>query len=123
MEDRGGVATALAASVYADPALIPASPWLEGRNPPPALPSVALGADAATGARTVTWQPAVGDAPWLWVVQTRARTIWTTRILRAALTAFPVPPSSDTVAVSAVDRCGVIGPCAVTVVFRLPPAR
>ena len=123
MEDRGGVATALAAGVYADPALIPASPWLEGRSAPPAPPTVALGSDAATGARTVTWRPAAGDAPWLWVVQTRAGTVWTTRLLPTAQTAFPLPPSSDAVALSAVDRCGVAGPCAVTVVLRLPPTR
>jgi len=120
LEDRGGVASALAAGVYSDPALIPASPWLEGRNAPPVRPSVAVGADAATGARTITWQAAAGDAPWLWVVQTRAGTVWTTRILPAAQTAFALPASSDAVAVSPVDRCGVAGPCAVRVVFPLP---
>ena len=115
MEDQGGVASALAAGVYADPALIPASPWLEGQRAPPAMPSVAVRADSATGARTITWQPAAGDAPWLWVVQTRAGTVWTTRILPAAQTTFPFPASSDAVAVSTVDRCGVASPCAVTV--------
>jgi uncharacterized lipoprotein YddW (UPF0748 family) len=115
LEDRGGIASALAGGVYADPALVPASPWLEDGHAPPAMPSMAVGTDPVRGTRILTWQAAGGDAPWLWVVQTRSGGTWTTQILPAARTTLVLrlSPVPDAVAVSAVDRCGIQGPCAV----------
>lgn len=118
--NSGGLADTLTGDVYAQLALVPASPWLDG--PPPAPPAVAVGADPVTGARTLTWRSGNATPVWLWVVQTHAGSVWTTRILpgdRAALSLPASTPASDAVAVCAVDRCGIQSAPAL---LRLAPA-
>ena len=87
--------------LYAEPALIPASTWLD--KSAPAKPVV-----QKRGAEIV-WN-AGGEEPaaW-WVLQHRSGDRWTTEILPAGVTARPYTgpiAAADKVVVSAVDRCG-----------------
>jgi hypothetical protein len=44
MQDRDGLATALRSGAYAEPALVPATPWLDERVPAaPTLPTARSG--------------------------------------------------------------------------------
>jgi uncharacterized lipoprotein YddW (UPF0748 family) len=108
-QNRGGVADALAKGVYARPALVPASPWLDAA--PPAKPVLEAAPDPATGGRRLSWKPGDAEKPWLWVLQVRRGGSWATEILPAHRTSLVVngPGAStpaDFAAVSAVDRCG-----------------
>lgn len=110
-EDRGGIATALAADLYADPALVPASPWLD-KGPPPAAPTVAIKTDPMSSIKMLTWTAGSGNPPWLWVVQSMHGDSWTTQIFPSSqgmIMLSGIAPQPDAVAVSAVDRCGVQG--------------
>jgi len=93
---------------YAQPALIPASPWLDAV--PPAQPN--LQATPHDGGLRVTWQPGysptgLGKPAFHWVVQARSFGVWQTEILPGTQTTWNFyGPSPDAVAVRAVDRLG-----------------
>ncbi len=132
--DAKGVGSVLASGVYAEPALVPASPWLKSgggagaASPPLPKPLVTLAATPPagepTGAVTVSWRlPAsasgiAAPAPWLWVVQVKGAGVentaatWTTRIVPGSQGAQPLPATAMPTAVSvfAVDRVGNAGP-------------
>ncbi|MBV9879483.1 MAG: family 10 glycosylhydrolase, partial [Gemmatirosa sp.] len=106
----GGVGDSLAAGAYAEPALVPASPWLPGTAP--RAPHVTL-SRGASGAQVVAeMSPARGQrAPRLWVVRARYGATWTTDILPGSVGSYVVrPPATrgapDEVRVSAVDLAG-----------------
>jgi uncharacterized lipoprotein YddW (UPF0748 family) len=109
----GGV---LAAEVYGEPALVPASPWLGGERP--GTPEVAierLGARAA-----VSMRPATDEAVWLWAVRARYGAEWTQEVVPGWQQTHPLQlgPNGrlpDEVAVSAVGRTSLEGP-----VVRVP---
>jgi uncharacterized lipoprotein YddW (UPF0748 family) len=95
----------LAAAVgrtYAQPALVPATPWLGGRAP--AAPKVA----AADG--RLTWK-AAGNRPWLWVVRLRTGMTWTTDVLPGVANSVAVAGAQEA-RVSGVDRLGHEGAAA-----------
>lgn len=100
-------------SVYAVPALVPASPWLSKERP--GKPRLTLDKAPDTGESQLSWTSAGGAPTWLWLVQTRRGTQWQTAIYPAQLTAKPVrellaEAGTATVAITAVDRCGNTGP-------------
>ena len=104
MHNSGGVADALA-GVYAEPALVPASPWLD--DTPPAKPTV------TRDGNEIRITPA-GEPVRLFVVRTRTGDKWGT-LLRAADGEKAVMmklPAADEVRVSAIDRAGNEGPAA-----------
>ncbi|MEP7002647.1 MAG: family 10 glycosylhydrolase, partial [bacterium] len=68
-KSNGAVATSLSA-LYATPALVPASPWLDSTPPPTPLVGVS--------GRTVQMTPASGEVPRWWVVRWRTSTGWST---------------------------------------------
>ena len=116
MTNRGGLANALAKQTYSQPALVPASPWLDGKppGPPKALATRSRGSDELR----VAWSAAGTESVWLWVVQSRLNGNWTTEILPAKTSERIWRPNSakrlpDRVSVSAVDRCGNAGPAAL----------
>lgn len=113
LRNHAGLADLLAKGVYAQPALVPASPWLD--NKPPGKPKVARKEDAGTQAVTVTWKLADGKAPWLWVLQVYAGGQWRTHILPGIKNSQTLQEADkiERVAVSAVDRCGNQGPVAI----------
>jgi uncharacterized lipoprotein YddW (UPF0748 family) len=87
---------------FAQPALIPASPWLDSKRPN--KPRLLVVENNRFHLR-VRWETTGGEPAWLWVLQFRINGIWTTEILPANQTErtfFDSKP--DIVAVSAVDR-------------------
>lgn len=91
---------------YAEPALVPASPWLDSTPPPTAKLTVT--ADVR-GTLQAAWTPAPGEAIWLWLLQTRTGGIWRTEILPASITTRTLA-AADIISVTAVDRCGNTSP-------------
>jgi len=94
---------ALDRNVYKEPALIPASPWLDATSPPPPKLSV----DVWGQSTHAQWQSGVGKSATWWVWQTRANGVWTTQIFPAARTdAYLENASPNAVAIRSVDRVG-----------------
>ncbi|MDB6019179.1 MAG: hypothetical protein JWR19_3668 [Pedosphaera sp.] len=103
LEDRGGLASALANGIYAKPALVPPSPWLEKQSP--AKPLLLL-----ENGRKAKWETAGLDKVSAWVLQTRVDNQWQTRILPGGTRSLSLTDSPDIVAITAIDRCGVASP-------------
>jgi uncharacterized lipoprotein YddW (UPF0748 family) len=110
MENRDGLADSLLAGAYAEPALVPASPWLD--SIPPARPVAAIVRDTVAGGWRVSLRGGgtSGLAPWRWVVRARFGDAWRTTVLPGAerthaLTWDEATPP-DAVVVTAVDRVG-----------------
>jgi hypothetical protein len=109
LENRDSIATQLAGGVYAEPALVPRTPWLD--SVPPRRPIVAASVDSATGGLTLRLLPSGKEEIWRWIVRSRVAGAWTTRLLPGwqrlhALTFDGSTPVPDAVLVSAVDRSG-----------------
>jgi uncharacterized lipoprotein YddW (UPF0748 family) len=88
---------------YPQPALVPASPWLDSLSPD--KPKLTIG-ESRAGLR-FEWATSGGEPAWLWVLQFRTNEVWTMEILpanQATRTFFGSQP--DVIAVSAVDRVG-----------------
>ncbi|HYC36262.1 MAG TPA: family 10 glycosylhydrolase [Usitatibacter sp.] len=105
-QNRAGIADALAAE-YAQPALVPASPWIDAS--PPAAPDVAV--NVMPGGRVEIEAGARGDKPVAsWAVWTRAGNEWRFTSFprgQARMMLRPVGAAAiDRVVVSAVDRLG-----------------
>jgi hypothetical protein len=107
MENRGGVADALA-SVYTTPALVPASPWLGDK--PPARPDVTW-----DGARREIGLKPGGPTTRRFVVHKRTGETWETTIVPSDGTSAVVLKEKAVpaeVRVTAVDRLGNEGAAA-----------
>ncbi|MBV9865212.1 MAG: family 10 glycosylhydrolase [Abitibacteriaceae bacterium] len=99
------LANLLMQGVYAQPALVPASPWLD--SVPPAQPKLNL--TKTTNGTSLNWQAGNEEPVWQWVLQTHRNGAWTTEILPTQTLNRSWPSDankSDMIAVSAVDRCG-----------------
>jgi uncharacterized lipoprotein YddW (UPF0748 family) len=99
----------LATEAYGEPALVPATPWLD--SIPPRVPTARLIADTLTGGRRLALTPPAGEAVWLWTVQELRDGRWTTRFLPGAQRSTAVTRNRhehepDAVWVTAVDRTG-----------------
>ena len=107
LDNRGGIATELSNGVYAKPALVPASPWLE--TGAPEKPSLRV-----EDGRRAVWEPA-GTATnvSVWVWQTLSNGQWQTRILPGGTRSVTLTGSPEAVAVTEVDRVGLASPAAV----------
>jgi uncharacterized lipoprotein YddW (UPF0748 family) len=113
LRNQGGIADSLLLGAYSEPALVPASPWLGSRAP--AAPRVTLRLDEETGRSSVELEPSAGARPWLWVVQSRYGSLWTTEVVPGVERAHPLrPPATrgapDEVRAFGVDRLGHAGP-------------
>lgn len=105
MKDPDSLDEKLAAR-YAEPALIPASPWLGARAP--GRPSIRMSRDTVTGDMLVVLTPAKHERVWLWTVRALGPTGWTSEILPGWLRSHRLPDAADTrVVVTAVSRTGV----------------
>jgi uncharacterized lipoprotein YddW (UPF0748 family) len=96
------------AILYAEPALVPASPWLGAARP--GRPSVKLARDSATNDAEIVMSPGGGPTVWLWTVRTHVDSGWTTEVLPGWLRVHRLPPGADKatqVYVTAVSRTGV----------------
>jgi hypothetical protein len=119
VQNQNAVAEVLSREVYSQPALVPASPWLD--DTPPARPELQVTHVGSRGPAEASWKLSRkkdGKDAWLWVVQTLRGGQWNTEILPSAtsslaLSASPGRPPVSVVAVTAVDRCGNASPPAV----------
>jgi len=120
LDDRDSVGTALERLLYAEPALVPASPWMtRGVIGPPAVALRERGSGVV-----LTLSPAGKDVVRWWLVQLRLGGRWESRVLDGTLRALALSElvrasfvSPELVAVTAVDRVGVT---TAPVVLRLP---
>ncbi len=106
MQNREGISDLLAEELYAQPALVPASPWLS--NTPPGKPILTLRKDETSGEIQLFWKPTGLQKVWLWVVQTRIGSKWTTLVLPGKQTSYRLNSNDservESVAVFAVNR-------------------
>jgi uncharacterized lipoprotein YddW (UPF0748 family) len=103
-EDHGGLAATLANGVFAKPALIPSTPWLEKTFPARPVLRVENG--------KAHWESEAGAVS-RWVLQIQTDGQWQTQILSGDTRSHSLPGSPEVVALTAIDRCGVASPAAV----------
>jgi uncharacterized lipoprotein YddW (UPF0748 family) len=108
MENRKGLSERLESEVYAQPALIPPSPWLD--NMPPPAPKATLRRFSA-GVLQLQLAPGAGEPPAVYAVQTRRGDTWSLEVHARGTGVVSIPISArggeaDLVVVRAVDRCG-----------------
>ncbi len=109
LENRDSIGTQLGRGAYAEPALVPATPWLD--SIPPRRPTAAARMDTVTGGLTVRMLPSGKERIWRWIVRTRTNGTWATHVLPGwqrshAVTFDDVAPQPDEILVTAVDRLG-----------------
>ncbi len=110
-DDPDGLTERLARDSYAQPAIVPASPWLD--DVAPARPQSVTRLDMVTGRMVIDFDPAPGEAaPWEWVMQTRSPSGWTTQVIPGWRNTFVLANigerSPEDVRVYAVGRTGNI---------------
>jgi hypothetical protein len=108
MQNYDGIADKLKSGLYAEPALVPESPWL-GRETP-AKPDVA--ARSTAGGVAIQWKP--GDKlPWQWLVRVQTDKGWKNAIVPGEVDRHAVRlvdgEQASTILVSAVTRLGQVG--------------
>jgi hypothetical protein len=106
------------APLYAEPALVPASPWLD-RTPPP-RPTATLVTSSATGEQYLRLTPGKGEAPWLWVVRSLRAGQWSTEILPNEVRSHRLAGDAERVVVNAVDRVGNLSAPSTVMAKQLP---
>jgi hypothetical protein len=114
MRNQGGITDLLHRNVYAAPALVPASPWLDSTVP--GKPNLTVrNADAGQGWK-LQWNPTGNKPVWLWLAQLRRGTNWVTQIIpgeQGGLMGARGDSVPDSIAVTAIDRVGNAGPTAI----------
>jgi hypothetical protein len=111
-QNRARVADSLRLGPYAQPALPPASTWLD--NTPPGQPQLTL--QNETGSQLqLTWQPTGAEPVWLWALQTKSGGEWRAEVLPGWQVSRSLPRHSapEMIALRAIDRCGIASPPAV----------
>lgn len=102
------------ALLYAEPALVPGSAWLDRVAPP--RPRVSMVADSSTGESTVRFAPSDQQVVRRWIVQTRVEGTWSTALLPGTERTHilkDAASAADVVSVAAVDRAGNISAPAI----------
>ncbi len=106
-------------AIYAQPALVPASPWIAAT--PPLKPRLTV--DTGESSAHVRWENSNGEPPRWWLLQSRANGIWTTHIFPAGLTDCYLDNGiPDAICVRAVDRLGNLSEPAVWTPKKFSPA-
>ena len=103
LEDRDSIRAVLARGPYSQPALVPASPWMNSGLP--RIPSV-LVKRAVDGGVRLTLAPSRGEVVRWWVIQSHDPEGWSTRIVSGRLLGYRFAPAPETVVVTAIDRVG-----------------
>jgi uncharacterized lipoprotein YddW (UPF0748 family) len=113
MRNVEGIADTLA-RLYEEPALVPASPWLD--RIPPDRPVARAVRDSLNGDLTLRFAPAQKQRIAWWLVQSRANGLWQSRILpgdeRSHIFRYD-DGDVEVVSVAAVDRNGNVGTAAI----------
>ncbi len=114
MKNFGGIDDKLKNGVYANPALVPETPWLGHESP--ARPQIS--ARRTDGGVAVHMKMPRGKEPSQWLVQLRTDTGWKTAIVPGQMSekVFTMKDGADAKAavVSAISRLGQEGPAAKT---------
>ncbi len=120
LEDRDSVATALERVLYADPALVPASPWMSKAT----MDAPSIGVIQSKEDEMVVLTPNAKDVVRWWLVQLRVGGRWEARLFDGGLRRTPLAAllrnpfvAPEILAVTAIDRTGNAAPA---VVLRLP---
>ncbi len=101
LENR--VVTDAVRAAYAQPALVPATPWLDFTSPDEPRLTVATGKNSALA----RWKNSGGGQIRWWLLQFRTNAVWTTEILPANQASRTFENSiPDAIAIRAVDRLG-----------------
>lgn len=103
MRDPDGLATRLREDVYAEPALIPATPWMATKTPRIGFLGMKVRYEKD---RIVYVLESFDTPPWLWTLQEYDGKVWKTRILPGAETEIVASPESTLAEASMVDRFG-----------------
>lgn len=118
VQNYGGVATQLKTGPYSDPALPPATPWLNKDKVAVPTPIVHLRDDGTAG-KQIEFRLQGGASPWRWIVQTQAAGKWTTQLLpgkQASLDLSELETKPERVSVKAVNRLSETGPAGMVLV-------
>jgi uncharacterized lipoprotein YddW (UPF0748 family) len=110
MQNRDSHVYRLVAGPYAEPALVPASPWLESKAP--SAPRVRAQTDTLSGRTTVTITPVGSTTVREWVVRSRFGDTWTTSIgpgsvREHSFAAADASARPDLIVVTAIGRTGM----------------
>jgi uncharacterized lipoprotein YddW (UPF0748 family) len=108
MENRKGIAEILRRGPYAEPALVPPSPWIH--STPPTRPTARV-RTVENGDLVVTWTSPPGEALRVWAIYTRVGNHWKMKLVPAYRIhqgglRFAAAENITEVAVSAIDRLG-----------------
>ncbi|MEO6331771.1 MAG: hypothetical protein ABIV11_05895, partial [Gemmatimonadaceae bacterium] len=119
MRNRDSIADLLKSGPYSQPALVPASPWLD--SIPPATPAIFLTQNSTSGGQVVEMRPGNDEQPWLWVVRSRYGSDWRTTIIPGSILSFrrattPGAAAASEIWVTAVDRAGNESPPVIAIV-------
>ncbi len=110
MQNRKGISDKLKNGLYAEPALVPESPWLGKETP--AKPAVS--AQKKEGGVAVQMKMPRGTNPWQWLVRVSTTSGWTTTIVPGSVSEQLVPlkngGGAKAVMVEAISRLGREGP-------------
>ncbi len=129
VENRKGIADELRKGLYANEALVPATPWLDDQPPaspvdlavnrvtpkvPLAQPTTAASTRPAlvAGRRLrISWKPGSGEGVWEYTLYVKRRANWTMTIVPSSQTETSIDASlggavATEIAVAAVDRSG-----------------
>ena len=98
--------------LYASPALVPASRWLDKKAPAPPTLTVDR---SASDTLTISWTHK-GERPFVYALYTRNNGQWTFRTVPGHQSQVTLSASADTIALAAVDRSGNESPRSVVVI-------
>ena len=109
-QNRDGLADKLVRQLNQQPALVPASPWLEKQTPP--KPVVAFGQDAKQTISVFRWELPDGATPAWWLVQMRFGGQWRSELVPGTQMTRTISGGNavlpEVIAVTAVSRCGLL---------------
>ena len=98
LRNLGGVSELLRSNAYAEPAVVPASPWLGRSTPPkPAL---------QRAGKQIRWELTNRTQTRWWLVQSQSNGKWNTQLQPPFRTAFSPEAGTQAIAVRAVDYVG-----------------
>ena len=107
-KDLGGLATQLQKTAYREPALVPASPWLD--KLPPLPPQIKIHPGPMPGKILLDWRNPRREPVARWTFQMRINGQWTTMIFpgqqRIAILNLNGPRIPDAFALTAIDHAG-----------------
>lgn len=110
MESRDSLSERLATEAYGEPALVPASPWLDASLPGQPALSVR---DCDVHETQIELAPTSTEEVFLWTIRSRTGQDWTTRVVPGARRSWSVPGQPVQIVVTAIGRTGNEGPAAV----------